>query len=233
MTDVAFVSGTVVTAEQATPEGFWDRYATACAQEDKQVAPADQAQQEHVLLARVAALMQILAPESPALRLGLVKYLAAVSHAEATRALARLAVFSEEDEVRQAAVNALKVRRERDYTDVLLAGFRYPLPAVGKRAADALIKLERKDVIPQLVDVLDETDPRAPTAGDKGTVVRELVRINHHRNCLLCHAPGNESAVPPDTLMRALRYLLSARRATCISSCCDCLRSSIGVSCTE
>jgi hypothetical protein len=51
------------------------------------------------------------------------------------------------------------------------------------------------------VDVLDEADPRAPTVNDKNaTVVRELVRINHHRNCLMCHAPGNTDMVSPETL---------------------------------
>jgi hypothetical protein len=43
-----------------------------------------------------------------------------------------------------------------------------------------------------LVDLLEQPDPRLPvvkTAG-KAPVVRELVRINHHRNCLMCHAPG-------------------------------------------
>ena len=32
--------------------------------------------------------------------------------------------------------------------------------------------------------------------GKKVFQVRELVRINHHRNCLLCHAPGNTANVP-------------------------------------
>jgi hypothetical protein len=190
--------------ERAGPENFWDQYAAAYAAEDKQVAAADRAQLEHALLARIAALMQVLAPESPVLRLGLVKYLAAVSHAEATRALARLAVFSEEDEVRQAAVAALKVRRERDYTDILLASLRYPWPPVAQRGADALIKLERTDLVPQLVAVLDQPDPRAPVVKDAGgqrvQEVREMVRINHHRNCLLCHAPGNAGGVSPETL---------------------------------
>jgi hypothetical protein len=152
--------------------------------------------------------MQVLAPESPALRLGLVKYLAAVSHAEATRALARLAVFSEEDEVRQAAVAALAVRRERDYTDILLKSLRYPWPPVAQRGAEALAKLERTDLVPQLVDLLDEPDPRAPVAKDSGgrrvQEVRELVRVNHHRNCLLCHAPGNAGGVSPETLTAAV-----------------------------
>ena len=68
--------------------------------------------------AQVAALMQILGPEEGVKRLGLVKYLASVSHADATRALARLVLFSSDEEVRKAVVEALHVRRERDYTDV-------------------------------------------------------------------------------------------------------------------
>jgi hypothetical protein len=135
---------------------------------------------------------------------GLVKYLAGISHAEATRALAKLAIFSTEDAVRQAAVDALKVRRERDYTDILLGGLRYPWPDVARRAADALIKLDRTDLVPQLVDLLDQPDPRAPLVREENSKrvqeVRELVRVNHHRNCLLCHAPGNTGTVSPDTL---------------------------------
>jgi hypothetical protein len=114
------------------------------------------------IAARIAALMQVLAPEAPAMREGLVKYMASVSHVNATKALARLAIFSAEDEVRQAALDALKVRRERDYTEILLQGLHYPLPAVAKRASEAVVKLERSDLIPQLVDLLDEPDPRAP-----------------------------------------------------------------------
>ena len=36
--------------------------------------------------------------------------------------------------------------------------------------------------------------------GKRVPVVRELVRVNHHRNCLLCHAPGNTGTVGADTL---------------------------------
>jgi len=170
----------------------WEKYRTACMQEDKTNAKCEQPHQENVTLARIAALMQVLGPESAGMRKGLVKHLAGISHAEATRALARLAIFSAEYEVRNAAVDALKIRRERDYTGILMQGLRYPWPAVAKRSADALVKLERNDLVPQLVDILDEPDPRLPvvkTAG-KAPVVRELVRINHHRNCVMCHAPG-------------------------------------------
>jgi hypothetical protein len=115
-----------------------------------------------------------------------------------------LAIFSAENEIRQAAIDALKVRRERDYTDILLQSLRYPWPAVAQRGAEALIRLERADLVPQLVDVLDAPDPRAPVVQEVNhrqvPVARELVRVNHHRNCLLCHAPGNTGTVSPETL---------------------------------
>ncbi|HMF16258.1 MAG TPA: hypothetical protein VKE98_03585, partial [Gemmataceae bacterium] len=153
---------------------------------------------------RIAALMQILGPEPASMRKGLVKYLAGISHVEATQALAKLAIFSAEAEVRQAAIDALKVRRERDYTGILLAGLHYPLPAVAQHSSQAIVKLERKDMVGQLVALLDEPDPRLPvvkTVHKKEVpVVREIVRINHHRNCLLCHAPGNTPSVSGDVV---------------------------------
>jgi hypothetical protein len=188
----------------AGPEGFWERYEANCAQEDRALAAVDREQRERVTQARIAALTQMMMPEAPSQRLGLVKYLSTVSHADATRTLARMAIFSAEDEVRRAAIDALQVRRERDYTDVLVQGLRYPWPAVAQRAGEAIARLGRTDLAPQLVDLLDEPDPRAPTAreanGKKETVVRELVRVNHHRNCLLCHAPGNTPTVSPEAL---------------------------------
>ncbi len=184
--------------------GFWTQYQSLCEQQDAAQPRLDKATCEHVTLARIAALMQILAPEAPSLRLGLVKYLSGVTHAEATRALARLALFSAEDEVRLAAVASLQVRRERDYTDVLVRGLRYPWPKVSANAADAIVRLKRTDLLPQLVALLEEADPRAPVVQEEGTkkvmVVNEMVRINHHRNCALCHSPGTNGDVSPETL---------------------------------
>lgn len=195
-------------ADRPAAESFWEQYETACAQEDKKLARVDRTCQEHVTLARIAALMQVLAPESPSIRLRLVKYLSGISHVEATRALARLAIFSSEDDVRNAAVDALKVRRERDYTDILVKSLHYPWPAVAQRGAEAMVKLERTDLVPSLVDVLDGPDPRSPIvkeiSGKKTAVVRELVRVNHHRNCLMCHAPANTGNVSPDALTAAV-----------------------------
>jgi hypothetical protein len=183
------------------PDAFWDNFRQLCDKDDKSISQLGQSLQEHAIIARIAALMQVLAPESVAMRKGLVKYLAATSHAEATRALAKLAIFSSEDEVRNPAIDALKVRREKDYSDVLIRGLRYPLPAVAKRATEAMTKLERTDLVPELVSFLDEPDPRSPTiqevGGQKVPVMRELVRINHHRNCLMCHSPAVQGEVPP------------------------------------
>jgi hypothetical protein len=181
---------------------FWDRYPRALAKEDENASSKDPDQQYLVTRARIAALMQVLAPEPAVVRLGLVSYLGRISRRESTEAVARLALFSAEDDVRAAALNALKGRSESDYTATILQGLRYPLPAVARRASEMLVKLDRKDLIPQLVKVLNESDPRAPTLKEtkhqRVLVVRELVRINHHRNCLLCHGPASTS--PPIAL---------------------------------
>jgi hypothetical protein len=168
------------------PGRFWARYRTKKLPEGSE-APA-----------RVAAMMQVLTVEPSDLRPGLVNLLADVDDVASTQALARLAVFSSADAVRHAALGALSDRRRADYTDVLLQALRYPWPAVARRAAEVIARLDRRDLLPQLVDALDEPDPRAPVTGEANgksvAVVRELVRVNHHRNCLLCHPPGNVDA---------------------------------------
>ena len=173
-------------------EPFWTQYMVTCAAKDADPRFA-RSGKDHILPARVAALMQVLATEEEEVRSGLVRYLASLAHVEATRALARLALFAPEDKVRRLAVEGLQVRREADYTDILLAGFRYPWPAVARRASEAVAALGRADLTPRLVEILKEPDPRLPVVqvapGKRVSVVCELVRINHHRNCLLCHAP--------------------------------------------
>lgn len=159
-----------------------DRYMTLAAQQ--KIDPS----------ASVASLMQVLGHEEVQARVDLVWYLDTLAHADATRALAKLAIFSNESEVSTAAVNALKKRDKKDYTEILLSGLDYPWPAVAERAGSAIASLGRKDLIPQLIDVLEKPDPRAPRARSKDAkevaVVRELVRLNHHHSCLLCHAPA-------------------------------------------
>ena len=148
--------------------------------------------------AMAATLAQMIVPISSVYGPELPRRLAGINHADAGKALARLALFAQEEDVRSAAIAGLKPRPAAEYVDVLMDGFRYPLPAVADRAATALTHLERKEVAPKLVDVLEAPDPRAPLEttvdGKKTIVVRELVRVNHHRNCALCHVPANDAS---------------------------------------
>lgn len=180
--------------------GFLQAFLQACVSEDfaRTSSHAKEELNLHAVPARLAAMTQICDPTADNMKLAFVKYLESVSSAEATRALARTVLFSSDEDSRTAAVEALKSRRERDYTELLMAGLRYPWPEVEMRAAAAVAKLGRNDLLPQMIDILAEADPRAPivkrTNGAHVAEVRELVRINHHRNCLLCHAPGQSEA---------------------------------------
>jgi len=149
--------------------------------------------------ADIATVVQVLAPEVEEAGSHLVNYLSPKRVAESTRALAKLAIFSEDVNVRKAAMNALKDRPTADATDILVQGLGYPWPEVAERAASAIATLKRTDLIPQLRDALKRPDPRASVVrvvdGKKVHVIREVVRINHHRNCLLCHATAGVPTV--------------------------------------
>jgi len=151
--------------------------------------------------AGIAALTQILGPERGALRASMVTKLGSSDQlqVDATRTIAKAAVFDASLEVRTAAIKELKKRPAEQYTDILMHGLRYPLATVTNQATQAIIALDRKDLVPQLVNFLGEPAPGDPEAVEDKTCVREVVRINHHRNCLLCHPPagtGQPQEVP-------------------------------------
>jgi hypothetical protein len=150
-------------------------------------------------------LMQILAVQAPKLRLEIVKMIEAQPPGDdvAIAALVRLALFDEEPEVRTAAVGALRREDASKYTSKLFEGLRYPWHVVAERAADAIVALERTDLIYELIRFLEEPDPADPIEvtmrGERVLAVREVVKINHHRNCILCHAATtsiSRSSVP-------------------------------------
>jgi hypothetical protein len=123
---------------------------------------------------------------------------------DATRVLARAAIFDPSGDVRRSAVQALK-RRPKDHNidDILMHGIRHPMVAVAHRAANAIGQLDRRDLAPQLAAFLDAPapgDPEKKIVDNKEVCeVREVVRVNHHRNCLLCHPPsatGQPNEVP-------------------------------------
>jgi hypothetical protein len=125
----------------------------------------------------------------------LVELLAGVKCREASAALAQRALFDLSGEVREAAVTALKDRPRDEFRDLLLKGLRYPWAAVADHAAEALVALKDGDSLSRLVELLDRPDPSAPyVKGTRAqqTVVREVVRVNHFKNCVLCHAPSTE-----------------------------------------
>lgn len=159
---------------------------------DPKAAPKHAPSADDIARAKIAAWMQIFDPAPAAQRKEIVKKLAALDHAESTRALARMAVFSFEKDVRDAALSALTKRSGDAATPILLHGLRYPWPAIVQHAADAIVYLHRLDLVPELIDVLDEPDARAPFVPEGGClpVVREVVRLNHHHNCITCHAPA-------------------------------------------
>jgi hypothetical protein len=127
----------------------------------------------------------------------LVKALATIQGARAGEELAHLAVFDLKQDVREAAVQALKDRPRGEVRKALLDALRYPWPAAADHAAEALVLLEDREAVGPLVELLGRPDPSAPyRIGDGKWAVRELVCVNHLRNCLLCHAAATAKDDP-------------------------------------
>jgi hypothetical protein len=143
------------------------------------------------------ALVQMQQPEGSTVRRQLVQQLARTRGERATAELARRALYDLSPDVRSEAVDALKQRPAKEWRQALLDGFRYPWVPVAEHAADALVALQDREAAPGLHRMLPEPDPSAPFRQQAGRwVVRELVRVNHLRNCLLCH-PGSFSRNDP------------------------------------
>ena len=136
------------------------------------------------------AMVQILMAEDVPLRLILVDMMADIPGGAASVRLAQRATFDPSPEVRQAAIDALRQRPAGEARRTLVDALRYPWPAAADHAADALAVLRDRDAAPLLVALLDKPDPTAPYTTRTGASVRELVRVNHVQNCLLCHVPA-------------------------------------------
>lgn len=137
----------------------------------------------------IATLTQMLMPEGRQLRLLLVEMLAQIPGARASVALAQRAVFDLSQEVREAAVAALRDRPGEHYRNILVRALRYPWVPAADHAAEAIVTLEDRETLSDLVRMLREPDPGAAFRNSDGEpMVREMVRINHLANCTLCHA---------------------------------------------
>ncbi|HZV06462.1 MAG TPA: HEAT repeat domain-containing protein [Gemmataceae bacterium] len=151
----------------------------------------------------VPTLTQILQIEDETTRLLLVRELARMNTSNATTELAIRALADLSPAVRRAALAALRQRPPSEYLPILVRGLRYPWPPVADHAALALRALKPSEAAAFLIDLLDLPSPSAPDydGGTNEYKVREMVRLNHLRNCLLCHAP---SANKDDGLVRGL-----------------------------
>jgi hypothetical protein len=185
------------------PEGFWKTLETVSGAGSIPDLKKCDWQVSHAL----RALGQILAVEETPFRVSLVEHLRKPADAKASIALAKTALFDVDREVRQAALAGLqaiagknaisKSRPHTQFASVLLEGFRYPWGPVAQHAAVALADLNVTQAIPALIALLDEPEPGLPFRAENGQfMIRELVRINHHRNCLLCHVPSKSMKDP-------------------------------------
>jgi sugar lactone lactonase YvrE len=139
----------------------------------------------------IPALQQLLMAENESVRLVLVDQVALIPGPQASAALAQRVLFDLNPEVRQAALEALRNRPRDGYRQVLLDGLVYPWSVVADHAAEALVALDMRDAVPGLVRLLDAPDPTLPyDKPGSGLVIREVVRVNHLRNCLMCHPPS-------------------------------------------
>lgn len=142
----------------------------------------------------VPCIQQMLQAEGQDVRRMSVELLRGIETSEATEALVRWAVFDTAAENRAAAVEALRARDAKAVGRALLAWLRYPWPRAAEHAAEALVALEYRSVVPDLVALLALPAPTAPqttgVAGESRPFRRELVRVNHPKNCVMCHAPS-------------------------------------------
>ncbi len=139
-------------------------------------------------------LLQMLQAENTPVRMLLVDMIADIDGKEASAALAQRALFDLAPTVREKAVEALAARPAKEFKHLLMEGFRWPWPAVAEHAAEAIHALKLAEALPELVALLSEPDPTlpfpAPKAKGKTHLLREVVKVNHMSNCMLCHAPS-------------------------------------------
>jgi hypothetical protein len=140
------------------------------------------------------ALLQILQAEEAPVRLVLIDLLAGMDDPRADAALAMRAVVDVSAVVREAAVRGLASRPATVSRQLLLAGFRYPWQPAVAHASEALAALNDRGAVPELERLLDQPPPEmtleALPGRQRGSGIRELVRVNHLGNCLLCHSPS-------------------------------------------
>ena len=139
------------------------------------------------LLVTLDQMMQI---DHTRLVLDVIENLREANTDTAIELLAKRAKFDLRPEVRFSATLALKELPREKYRNVLLEGFEYPWFAVAQHSAEALVRLEDTQAVPDLVELLKRHKTLTSIEEDGKFFQKEVVAVNHLRNCLLCHAPS-------------------------------------------
>jgi len=136
------------------------------------------------------AIVQLLQAESEPVRGLMIDLLSEIPGKEASIALARRALFEVSPALREQATLALRDRSASDYQAILIDGFRFPWTPVAEHAAETIAALNLKSAVGELQALTKESDPTSPFFKDGGVHVREVVKVNHLCNCMLCHSPS-------------------------------------------
>lgn len=144
----------------------------------------------------IPVLMQMLMAEPKQVRRVLVELLDQIPGGQGSRALANRAIFDLDATVRQDAAQALAKRPPAEFQDQLVPAFQHPWPPVAQHAAELVAYLQLKDLPAKLIPLLENRNPtiavKVENGGPHQYVVTEMVRINHLKNCLLCHAVSQD-----------------------------------------
>src|SRR5262249_19647964 len=144
---------------------------------------------------QLRALTHVFQGQNEYSRLMLIRRLNQLNSELAAVALGEQAIYDPSRKVREAAIEALTRRPRATFRAGLLSGLRYPWARVADHAAEALVAVRDLEAIPTLQRMLEQPDPCAPfvspTKDEKPrSMVREVVRISHLRNCIVCHPPA-------------------------------------------
>lgn len=146
----------------------------------------------------VSGLKQVMQGFPEHMRMAALDTLTETYGPQATAAIAERAVFDPSPEIRAAAIDELQHRDLDEVRPVLLSGLRYVWPPAAQHAADTIVALNDQAARSDLLDLASQPDPTRPMQDESGSwSVHELTRVNHLRNCLLCHAPVIEASVRP------------------------------------
>jgi hypothetical protein len=126
---------------------------------------------------------------------GWVVELGSIGPGVARRTIARRAVFDPSQEVRRAARWALRGGDPTDVRPIFLAALRHPWPPAADHAARALVQIEDTGALPELRKLVKLPPPDEPRREGGRWVRRGVARIDHLRNCMLCHPAAGHN--PP------------------------------------